>query len=424
MSAMVFTSAATLVVGLALLTVTAILRKRYRSEYDAIMHEYRPVADLKAELDRVTNEYKELRADYADKRDSLKRYERIIRTYEVGIGTVDETTYQPLFDTRDLNTLENELDQVKNRAKNLVKDKRACVSRLPADLELNGKKSGAKKFVNREIKLRIRCFDNEVKAAIAAVEWNNINRLIQRIKHKFDEINADSKLVKIFLEQDYLEVKVLELRLHYEIKQLKTDLKEEETEERQRIREEERDEERVRQQLAKAKRDRERMEDLVKKELAKITEATDEQRELLELHQKELDLLKEREERAKSLAQQTRAGYVYVISNPKSFGEGICKIGMTRRLDPNDRVRELGDASVPELFQVHAFIYTDDAPGLEKYLHDHFHESRVNLVNRRKEFFSIDPETALEALNQYSGQYWMESPESDIGRAISVVEPA
>lgn len=424
MNTMVIAAATALVTGLALLIVSVRFRTKYRKEYDAIMLDYQPVADIKKEVEEISARYKELQQEYDDKRYDLKKFEGIIRTYELGVGTVDANTYKPLFDTRDVSVLEGELTRVKERAKDLVKDKRACVSQLPDNLVLNGKKSGAKKFVNREIKLRIRCFDNEVKAAIAAVEWNNINRLIQRIKNKFEEINADSRLVKIFLEHDYLEVKLLELRLNYEIKQLKADLKEEEREERQRIREEERDEERVRQQLAKAKRDRVRMEKLVETELDKINEATEEQKERLALHQKELDLLRQKESRAVSLAQQTKAGFVYVISNPTSFGEGVCKIGMTRRLDPNDRVRELGDASVPELFQVHAFIYTDYAPTLEKFFHDHFSENRVNLVNRRKEFFNIDPDTALQALNQYQGPYTLERTDKETAEAIRQSEPA
>ncbi|MDF0752729.1 DUF4041 domain-containing protein [Marinobacter sp. 71-i] len=409
MNLMLIVAAVALVAGLALLAFSVNLRKKNQAQYDAIMLDYRPVADLKAELKDISGSYRNLQERYQEKRDALKKFENIIRTYDLGVGTIDANTYKPLFNTRDESVLEDELARVKEEAKELVKNKGACLSHLPADTAINGKKSEAKKFVNREIKLRIRCFDNEVKAAIAAVEWNNINRLIQRIKNKFDEINMDSRLVKIFLEHDYLDLKVRELRLNYEIKQLRADLKEEEREERQRVREEERDEERVRQQLEKAKRDRERMEKLVERELARINEATEGQKEQLELHQKELDLLRQKEARAISLARQTRAGYVYVISNPSSFGERVCKIGMTRRLDPNDRVKELGDASVPELFQVHAFIYTDDAPTLERYFHDHFSQHRVNLVNRRKEFFNIEPEAALKALKQYHGQYTLES---------------
>ena len=95
----------------------------------------------------------------------------------------------------------------------------------------------------------------------------------------------------------------------------------------------------------------------------------------------------ERNQRAKSMAQQTKKGHVYVISNIGSFGENVYKIGMTRRLDPMDRVKELGDASVPFEFDVHAIIFSQDAPTLETKLHHAFEEKRVNKVNKRKEFF-------------------------------------
>lgn len=103
----------------------------------------------------------------------------------------------------------------------------------------------------------------------------------------------------------------------------------------------------------------------------------------------ELEQAHAKSERAKSMAQQTKAGHVYIISNHGSFGENIYKIGMTRRLEPIDRVKELGDASVPFLFDVHAMIYSDDAPALENSLHKEFDFNRVNLVNSRKEFFNV-----------------------------------
>lgn len=87
--------------------------------------------------------------------------------------------------------------------------------------------------------------------------------------------------------------------------------------------------------------------------------------------------------------QQARAGYVYIISNIGSFGENVYKIGMTRRLDPQDRVDELGDASVPFRFDVHAFIFSEDAVTLENALHNAFASRRVNLVNLRREFFHV-----------------------------------
>ena len=105
--------------------------------------------------------------------------------------------------------------------------------------------------------------------------------------------------------------------------------------------------------------------------------------------EKSLEEAHSKNERAKSMAQQTRSGHVYIISNIGSFGEDVYKIGMTRRLEPLDRVKELGDASVPFTFDVHAMIYSEDAPTLEKVLHDKFAGKRVNMVNHRKEFFGV-----------------------------------
>ena len=117
--------------------------------------------------------------------------------------------------------------------------------------------------------------------------------------------------------------------------------------------------------------------------------------QLAELTEK-LRLAEEKGQRALSMAQQTRVGHVYVISNIGSFGENVYKIGMTRRLEPLDRVRELGGASVPFEFDVHAMIYSDDAPKLEKSLHSHFMRAQVNKVNPRKEFFRIGINEIME----------------------------
>lgn len=113
-------------------------------------------------------------------------------------------------------------------------------------------------------------------------------------------------------------------------------------------------------------------------------------------------------------AANARAGYVYVISNIGSFGEEVVKIGMTRRLDPMDRVRELGDASVPFRFDVHAIIFSEDAVGLEGALHQRFAERRVNLVNDHREFFYVTPHDVKEALVALQGSLlsFVESPEA------------
>lgn len=101
------------------------------------------------------------------------------------------------------------------------------------------------------------------------------------------------------------------------------------------------------------------------------------------------------------LRSSARSGHVYIISNIGSFGDQVFKIGMTRRLDPMDRVRELGDASVPFHFDAHAIIYSTDAPRLEATLHRMFNNRRVNRVNERKEFFRVSIDEIAQAVRQH-----------------------
>lgn len=137
---------------------------------------------------------------------------------------------------------------------------------------------------------------------------------------------------------------------------------------------------------------------MLKKLMAKaqlqLQEANDQQKaeyesKLIDL-QKKLQEAEEKNQRALSMAQQTKSGHVYIISNVGSFGEDVYKIGMTRRLDPLDRVKELGDASVPFTFDVHSMIFSDDAPKLETELHKIFNKNQVNKVNPKKEFFKVN----------------------------------
>lgn len=124
----------------------------------------------------------------------------------------------------------------------------------------------------------------------------------------------------------------------------------------------------------------------------------------IEMLERDLATARAKVERARAMAERTRSGYVYIISNIGSFGEGVVKIGLTRRLDPLDRVRELGDASVPFIFDVHAMIYSDDAPALERALHAEFESTRINSQNFRKEFFRASLEDVEAAVQRLAPQ--------------------
>lgn len=350
-------------------------------------------------LDFKAKNYALLQSNYIRDKSELSSIESALQQHAIGIGTVDRKVFERVTDFTQLGTMELKLNDIEEQAKLLVKSKKACICALSGSMQVNGRKAEATKLINREIKLRLRCFDNEVDAAIALANWNNINRLIDRVKRVFIDINNKGKIIQTQLQAQYRDLKVAELKLSYEISQLKNDIKEAEREERSAQREAEREEGKIKAAAEQAQKDRERMEALVQKELVKYESATAEQRAILALHQAELAILKERENRAISMAQLTRAGYVYIISNTMAFGPDIVKIGMTRRVDPYERVHELGDASVPDTFDVHAFFYCDDAPALESELHRTFSNKRINLINKRKEFFNIPFNEAIEAVN-------------------------
>ena len=203
----------------------------------------------------------------------------------------------------------------------------------------------------------------------------------------------------IRLSREYIALKLKEVELRYHIARIKEEQRQQEAEERKAQRDYERamrladrSEEKARKQLKEQREALERAASDSEREKLKSLVST------LEERLQEALALKER---ALSMAQQTRTGYVYVISNVRSFGEGIYKIGMTRRLDPMDRVRELGDASVPFPFEVRHLIYTDDAPRLEAQLHQRFAECKMNSDNYRKEFFRVSLPEVETALKEY-----------------------
>lgn len=237
-------------------------------------------------------------------------------------------------------------------------------------------------------------FNGKVDSVLSRVKSDNVGKLEQEIRGAFQLVNHSGAAFRNARVTDaYLDARLDELRWAATAKALQ----DQEREEQRRLREQIREEERARKEFERAMKEAEKEEAAIQKAMekvqAQVQKASDEQKavfeaQLAELAEK-LRLAEEKGQRALSMAQQTRVGHVYVISNIGSFGENVYKIGMTRRLEPLDRVRELGDASVPFEFDVHAMIYSDDAPKLEKSLHSHFMRAQVNKVNPRKEFFRV-----------------------------------
>lgn len=258
---------------------------------------------------------------------------------------------------------------------------------------VNCTSSTTKKIENNNVKQILRAFNAECDLIISSVTIKNIDSLRGKIQKCFEQLNKIFETDGVSLNYTLLDMKQKELVLIYSY-QVKL---EQERQEQKAIREQMLEEEKVRREIEREKAKIEKEETQFKAEISKLMKylqkATDVEKQLY------LDKIQELEEKVKLLEkdkenvlereQNTRAGFVYVISNIGSFGENVYKIGMTRRLEPMDRVKELGDASVPFEFDVHAMIFSDDAPALEAILHQHFRDREVNKVNHRKEFFRV-----------------------------------
>ncbi|HCU3028335.1 TPA: GIY-YIG nuclease family protein, partial [Clostridioides difficile] len=171
---------------------------------------------------------------------------------------------------------------------------------------------------------------------------------------------------------------------------------EEEKEEQRALREQMKEEALVQKEIENQKRKLKKEELQFKNELLRLKSTIPEdENDKLEWEQKinsieeKLALLSKDLDDVLNREQNTRAGHVYIISNIGSFGENIYKIGVTRRLDPTERINELSSASVPFKYDIHATIFSEDAPKLESALHKAFDNKRVNKVNNRKEFFKV-----------------------------------
>jgi vacuolar-type H+-ATPase subunit H len=273
-------------------------------------------------------------------------------------------------------------------------------------------------------------FNGKVDSILSKVKKDNYGILEQKIKDSFQVVNNNGKAFRnAVIMQGYLEVRIEELKWAAIVQELKW----EEQEEQRRIKEQIREEEKARRDYEKAIRETEKEEELLKKliekaqkevELASADQKSKYEETVADLEQK-LKIAEEKNQRALSMAQQTKSGNVYIISNIGSFGENVYKIGMTRRLEPLDRVRELGGASVPFEFDVHSMIYSENAPALERDLHKKFIRLQMNKVNPRKEFFKISLTEIKEELEKMSiNVKWTMKAEARRYRESLVIEKA
>lgn len=273
---------------------------------------------------------------------------------------------------------------------------------------INGSEKEGAKMVADFCKLMLRAYNNEADNLVRTMKPFSLKTAVERLQKSRAAIAKLGASMKIEITDAYHQMRVKEFELTADFLSKLAEEKERERDERARLKEEEKARREFEQEQARLEKERAHYVAAIAALRAKGDEqAANAAVEKLGEIQHAIEGVIER-------AANARAGYVYVISNIGSFGEEVVKIGLTRRLDPMDRVRELGDASVPFRFDVHAIIFSDDAVGLETALHQRFASKRVNLVNMHREYFYTTPHDVKEALMELRGDLltFVETPEA------------
>jgi hypothetical protein len=321
----------------------------------------------------------------------LTRTEELVRSYTLELDLQEMGYYQPKFDFDSALEYAEALDLLREAQKELIRQKRA-LENITGDASPESRDIG---------KLAIDAFNGDATAITSAVSYRNFERSKQKLQIEFTKVNRLLESTGIRLSQSYLELKLKEMALAYDFREAEEKAKQEQAELREQIKEEEDAREEAEEGRRKAIEEEERYQAALDAARAEVESKSADERRVYEEKVRALEARLEEahaaRERATSMAQITRKGHVYILSNIGSFGETVFKIGMTRRTEPGDRVRELGDASVPFRFDVHALVRTDDAPALENALHRYFGEKRMNRVNLRKEFFRATIDEIAEA---------------------------
>lgn len=364
--------------------------QKLKEQYDKYMSE---ITKQKSLIVAYNDEINELNSN-------INGLKKSIITFSDEILVQDFGLYEPRYSFINADSYKAELTNIRNMQKSMIKDGSAVSGN--ADWQVNGSAVRGRKMIKDMQKLLLRAFNSECDEIINKIKYNNYNSSVKKMERSFNAIAKLGVTMAISITSDYYDLKIQELQLALEYQIQKQREKEEKAELRAQQREEARLQKELKEQRKNIDKERKHYEQALSNINKQLSSSSDEDTE---------DLNKKKEEIIQSLSDidtkiknidyreaNQKAGYVYVISNIGSFGEGIYKIGMTRRLNPQERVDELGDASVPFKFDVHAMIFSEDAPALEAKLHKAFENRKLNLVNQRREFFKVSLDEIKEVV--------------------------
>lgn len=349
------------------------------------------IEELSGTVKNLENEIQNAEKELSSKNIELQKLKDKVIVQQEVIELEEFSLYEPRFRFSTSEQYKEKLDSIRNEQKSMIKNDVAAHG--AQGWTVNNSISQGKKLVNNMKKLCLRSFNCECDAAVQSVRFNNFDRCETRIRKSAETIAKTAQMMSVYITQKYIDLKIdeLHLALEYAIQ------KQKEKEELKELRAQQREAAKLAKELEEARK-------AVEKERKHYERALIETKNQLETctEDERLDVERKISEIESTLAKidknikdldyreaNQRAGYVYIISNIGAFGENIYKIGMTRRLEPMDRIDELSDASVPFNFDVHAMIFSDDAPALENALHHAFEDKKVNMINQRREFFNV-----------------------------------
>ena len=357
------------------------------------------VSDLVAQRDEVAGEIQSARDQLSALKEDVVVTDDALVLQEVGV-------YQYRHPLETAAQYKDELADTNQKIKAMVKTKTAVQANI--SFTFNNSAAKGRTFVNDFSRLMLRAYNAEAENCVRVLKAGTLPSAEKRLTKTADVVERLGRLMDIRIAPQYHALRLKELRLTADYLAKQQEEKEAARAERERLREEE-----------KARQEYRREQERLLKERSHYANALDALAAKGDLAgvadlQKKMDDVETALEGIKQREANIRAGYVYVISNVGSFGERVVKIGMTRRLEPMDRIRELGDASVPFRYDVHALFFSQDAVSIETALHRRLEAARVNRVNLRREFFYASPSEVKELLLEQAGNLldYVDAPEA------------
>lgn len=382
------------------------------------------IANLGLSINEKNNVVTKLDSQISVLNVALTEKQKQLAVFDTDINVLDYGLYKPSFEFANSDLYKTQLTKLRDMQKQCIKNDDAAYGNT--NWQVNGSLSQGRTMVNNYKKLLLRAFNVECDDIVANVKVSNLERSIERIHKISEQISKLGKTMGIGISPEYVRLKIDEVKLALDFQQKKQEEKERQKE----LRAQEREEAKVLKEIEEERKRLKKEQAHYENALNVILNQIEKNGETAELLEKKVQLENQIIDTSKAIEDvdyreaNRKAGYVYIISNIGAFGENVYKIGMTRRLDPQERVDELSDASVPFNFDVHAMIFTEDAPKLETALHNAFEKKKLNKINTRREFFAVTLEEIKSEVRKNFDKTveWIDIPEAEQYRQSKLIQ--